>query len=187
MYSNLKLRTPGTLEGLSRQEMLALLDSARGLKQAAEAGRPQRLLRGKNIALFCESDTDHAADAFARAAAALGAQVARIRPSDSGLVEGADLRETGRMLGLLYNAINCEGMPSSVVQALGRAAGIPVFDGLAAAGQQALGNLLSPPTHVGEASQSGNNQAASAGEPSAAEQAANRDFALQALLVAAVA
>ncbi|UZG42666.1 hypothetical protein [Caldimonas thermodepolymerans] len=123
MNSNLDHRRPApslpftTVDGRRR-----LLDAAQALYQAADAGAPQRPLRGKNIALLSESyDADDTRDLI-RAATEAGAQVARIRPSEAGL---HDLT-TARMLGRLYDAILCEGMPAELVCTLRRETGVPV-------------------------------------------------------------
>ena len=41
--------------------------------------------------------------------------------------------ETARVLGRLYDGIECQGLAPELVRQLGRDAGVPVFDGLAAA------------------------------------------------------
>ncbi len=38
------------------------------------------------------------------------------------------------MLGRLYDGIECQGLTPALVDAVGRAAGVPVYDGLASAG-----------------------------------------------------
>lgn len=91
-------------------------------------------LRGKNLGLLCETDSS-AATLFERAAIALGAQVVRIRPSAAGLLTPAERAPTARMLGRLYDAVECQGLAPALVQQLRSAAGVPVFDGLA--GRQA--------------------------------------------------
>ena len=126
------------LTELTHREVTGLLETARALRQAAEAGHPQQPLRGKNIALLCESaDGTQAADRLARAATAAGAQVARIRPPDAGLSDTAALSETANLLGRLYDAVACEGVSSALVRALQRESGVPVYDGLGNTGQAA--------------------------------------------------
>nr|WP_297350438.1 hypothetical protein [uncultured Caldimonas sp.] len=123
------------LSELSRREVADLLETARALRQAAEAGHPQKPLRGKNIALLCESDdATNAAQRMARAASDAGALVARIRPPDAGLADPAALRETAHLLGRLYDAIACEGVSPALVQTLQRESGVPIYDGLGGAG-----------------------------------------------------
>jgi ornithine carbamoyltransferase len=139
MNSLLNHRSLWTLDELSRREVLALLETARALKHAGRSGTARRLLRGKNIAVLSDAPAEAPVHSFDRAATALGAQVAHIRPQDAGLTIGHDVSATARMLGRLYDAIECEGLDEPVVQALERHAGVPVFSGLA---------LPAHPTHV---------------------------------------
>ena len=119
---------------LSPSDRSALIASAWALKRAALAGSTQPLLRGKNIGLLCEAQDSDDADLFRRAATELGAHVARIRPSVSGLLASKDVQHTARMLGRLYDAIECQGLPAELVQQVRSFAGVPVFDALAGAG-----------------------------------------------------
>jgi ornithine carbamoyltransferase len=137
-------RSLRSLDELSRREVLALIETARALKRADDAGAPQRLLRGKNLALLADDDGADGALAFERAAAALGAHVAHIRPSHSRLTTGEDVAGTARLLGRLYDGIECEGLPLPLVAEVERHAGVPVFNGLAgrAHATRALGDLL---------------------------------------------
>jgi ornithine carbamoyltransferase len=132
-------RSLWTLDELSRRDVLALLDTARALKRAGRAGAAQRLLRGKNVAVLSDAAANAHANPFCRAACALGAHVAHIRPQDSGLTSGHDVSATARMLGRLYDAIECEGLDEAVLEALEQHAGVPVFNGLA---------LPAHPTHA---------------------------------------
>ena len=93
----------------------------------------QRLLRGKNVALVCASPDDRDALLFQRAAAELGAHVSHLRPDLPHPSSSPVFRHTALMLGRLYQAVECEGIEPDIVADLGRAAGIPVYDGLASA------------------------------------------------------
>ena len=109
----------------------ALLASAR-LLQRAEPGS-EGLLRGKNLGLVCACESDADATLFRAAAVALGASVSHIRPdlAPQGGTTGSGLPRTARLLGRLYDGIECQGLAPAVVSQLGRDAGVPVFDGLA--------------------------------------------------------
>jgi ornithine carbamoyltransferase len=114
----------------------ALLATARLLQGAGQGAQSSRLLlRGKNLGLVCESESDADALLFRSAAAALGASVSHIRPDPAGSrpVTGTGLLDTARVLGRLYDGIECQGLTTTLVRDLGRAAGVPVFDGLAGA------------------------------------------------------
>ncbi len=108
-----------------------LIASAQGLKRAALAGQLRPLLRGKNVALLCEAPDGADGTLFQRAASELGAHVALVRPSVSSLTSVKSVQDTARMLGRLYDAIECQGVPSTIVEQIRRDAGVPVFDGLA--------------------------------------------------------
>jgi ornithine carbamoyltransferase len=107
-----------------------LLGNARLLQRAALAGATRPLLRGKNLGLLGRADAD-AARLFRRAAEELGARVAEIGPGLAEDLAAPALQHTARMLGRLYDAVECEGMAHALVEQVGRDAGVPVFDGIA--------------------------------------------------------
>ena len=111
----------------------ALLASARLLQRADAASHMDGLLRGKNLGLVCDCEADADAVLFRNAAAALGASVAHIRPelAPSAGAIGTGNPRTARLLGRLYDGIECQGLAPALVRQLGRDAGVPVFDGLA--------------------------------------------------------
>ncbi len=151
-HTFLNHRSLWSLDNLSSADVVVLLDTASSLKKADREGHPLRPLRGKNIAVMCESPGDPALARFTSAAAALGAQVAHIRPSSSRITQPDASHETAVVLGRLYDAIECEGMPLSLVQEVERSAGRPVFNGLAAANHplRVLGDLMTMREHSGK-------------------------------------
>lgn len=134
MVPTLKHCSFPTYEPLSPRVVSAVLANARTLQRAAQAGATQPLLRGKNLGLLCEADNDVDATLFRRATVDLGAHVAHIRPSLSELSTPQEVQHTARMLGRLYDAVECQGMASALVQQIGRDAGVPVYDGIASSG-----------------------------------------------------
>ncbi len=122
---------------IAPRDVAFVLDNARALQTAAQAGGAQALLRGRKFGLMCESDNENvsgsACDAalFRRAAVELGAHVAHIRPSLSELSTLLEVQHTARMLGRLYDAVECQGMAADLVHQLGIDAGVPVFDAIA--------------------------------------------------------
>lgn len=122
---------PAHCAPLSLTEAQALLDMALKLREAALSGRAQKLLRGKNLGLLCQDDTQPDALLFQRAAAELGAHVAHVAAGsrDTGAADEPDT--TARLLGRLYDAIECQGMDAERVRRLARGTDITVFDGVA--------------------------------------------------------
>ena len=116
---------------MSPHDVSVVLANARTLQRAAQVGMTQPQLRGKNLGLLCEADDDGDAALFRRAAVELGAHVAHIRPSLSELSTPQEVQHTARMLGRLYDAVECQGMTPALVQQVGVDAGVPVYDGIA--------------------------------------------------------
>ena len=117
------------LERLSARDSDVLLGNARLLQRAAEPR--QTLLRGKRLALLCETEEGVDAALFREAATDLGAHVSHVRPRLTDLDTADDLQHTARMLGRLYDGIECQGLAHDLVEIVGREAGVPVYDGLA--------------------------------------------------------
>jgi len=116
---------------LSPGDDKTLLDQARSLQRAAMAGRVQPLLRGKNLGLLCADDHQPQALLFRQAASELGAHVAHIGMGLSEHSAAQEVAHTARMLGRLYDAVECQGLSSALVQQMADVAGIAVYDGLA--------------------------------------------------------
>lgn len=117
---------------MSQQAPPSLQAHARQLLQATQAGRQQPLLRGKKLGLLCASEDSESAGLFRHAAEALGAHVARLPVSLSALSSPQEVQHTARLLGRLYDAIECQDMDSSLVARVRQEAGVPVFDAIAA-------------------------------------------------------
>ena len=115
-----------SVEALSGRELRCLLEQAAQLR----GGRAAAPLRGRNLALLCEGEPGEGAAALQHAAAELGAQVARLRASDT-CPDGKTVdHATVHLLGRLYDAIDCSGLNDAQVDTIAREAGIPVFNGL---------------------------------------------------------
>jgi ornithine carbamoyltransferase len=124
-------RQASTPAALSPGDEKSLLSQARSLQRAAAAGRVQPLLRGKNLGLLCADDTQPQALLFRQAASELGAHVAHIGMSLDEASGAQEVAHTARVLGRLYDAVECQGMASALVQQMADVAGIAVYDGLA--------------------------------------------------------
>ncbi len=105
----------------------ALERSADELAQAAQRGAPHRPLVGMRLGLFCGDERSESVGSLREAAQSLGAQVTMLDPARA-LEEGAALDEVARLLGHLYAAVACEGVPAAVMQGLATAAVVPVLD-----------------------------------------------------------
>ncbi|MBT9459794.1 MAG: ornithine carbamoyltransferase [Burkholderiaceae bacterium] len=118
---------------MSPPELKTLQAHARQLLLAAQDGGLQPLLRGKKLGLLCAREDSEYAQLFRRAAEALGGHVARLPVSLSATSSTQDVQHTARLLGRLYDAIECQDMDSALVARVREAADVPVFDTLAAA------------------------------------------------------
>ncbi len=113
-------------------EVAALLRQARALARADVAGA--QLMAGKQLALLSPDCGDEGALEFIQAAKALGARVSFVQAGLNDASTEAQIDATARLLGQLYDAVECQHLPASLVQRIARGAGIPVFAGLATPG-----------------------------------------------------
>ena len=130
MSYDLRNRSLLSLDELSAQDIQLLLAMSHELKHAKNAGKERAQLRGKNIALLLDKASKRTRDAFEVAALDQGANVSFIGPGDSQLGEKENIKDTARVLGRLYDAIEYRGFDRSVVRELAEHAGVPVYNGL---------------------------------------------------------
>lgn len=130
MAYNLYNRHLLSLVNHSERDLHFLLDLSRDLKRAKYAGTEQQRLRGKNIALIFEKTSTRTRCAFEVAAHDQGANVTYIDPISSQIGHKESMKDTARVLGRMYDAIQYRGFQQSVVEALAKYAGVPVFNGL---------------------------------------------------------
>lgn len=116
---------------LPSAELLGVLTTAAALRQAAPPHGRWQPLRGCQLALLCARAAWPAADDFSRVVAEVGGSVARLDSEAWRLSAGNEVPEAARMLGRLYDAIDCCDLPAPVVELIDRHAGVPVFNGLA--------------------------------------------------------
>lgn len=114
----------------TEREIHFLLDLARDLKRDKYAGTEQPLLARKNIALIFEKTSTRTRCAFEVAAFDQGAHVTYIDPSSSQIGHKESMKDTARVLGRMYDAIEYRGSAHSIVEELAEHAGVPVFNGL---------------------------------------------------------
>jgi len=130
MQPPLSQPAPDLAPALPQPMASALVAAALTLRSASPL-TTLAILRGKRLALLCETEPHMAADLFCRAARALGAEVSHVRPGLAEPALPAMLRETARTLGRLYDGIECRGLAAAVVKGVRRDACVPVFDDLA--------------------------------------------------------
>jgi ornithine carbamoyltransferase len=119
-----------TLADFSKEEIVYLLDLAAELKLAKREGREEQRLVGKEIALIFEKDSTRTRCAFEVAAYDQGAHVTFIGPSGSHMGHKETAKDTARVLGRMYDAIEYRGFGEGVADELARWAGVPVYNGL---------------------------------------------------------
>src|SRR6516165_1420022 len=118
------------LADYSPEEITYLIDLAAELKAAKREGREEQKLVGKEIALIFEKDSTRTRCAFEVAAYDQGAHVTFIGPSGSHMGHKETVKDTARVLGRMYDAIEYRGFAQDTAEELARYAGVPVYNGL---------------------------------------------------------
>ncbi|GGR95062.1 MULTISPECIES: ornithine carbamoyltransferase [Streptomyces] len=111
-------------------EFRGLVELAAELKAAKKAGTETPYLRGRNIALIFEKTSTRTRCAFEVAAADQGAHTTYLEPSGSQIGHKESVRDTARVLGRMYDAIEYRGDSQAKVEELAAYAGVPVYNGL---------------------------------------------------------
>jgi len=130
MPFNLQNRNLLSLVHHSERDLIYLLDLARDLKRAKYSGAHRDSLKGKNIALIFEKTSTRTRCAFEVAAYDEGAHVTYIDPSSSQIGHKESMKDTARVLGRMYDAIEYRGAGQEIVDEFAKYAGVPVFNGL---------------------------------------------------------
>ncbi len=130
MPQNLHGRSFLKLLDFTAEELRLLLRLAASLKEAKATGTEQRRLAGKNIALIFEKDSTRTRSAFEVAAFDQGAHVTYLGPSGSHIGTKETMKDTARVLGRFYDAIEYRGFGQADAEALAEFAGVPVYNGL---------------------------------------------------------
>ncbi|MCI3933606.1 ornithine carbamoyltransferase [Streptomyces sp. AN091965] len=112
------------------EEFRGLLALAAELKAAKREGREQRRLSGKNIALVFEKASTRTRCAFEVAAADQGAATTYMDPSASHIGQKESAKDTARVLGRMFDAIQYRGDAQATAETLAAHAGVPVYNGL---------------------------------------------------------
>ncbi|MEU1889785.1 ornithine carbamoyltransferase [Streptomyces pristinaespiralis] len=112
------------------EEFRGLIDLAAELKAAKRAGAEVQRLRGRNIVLIFEKSSTRTRCSFEVAAADQGASTTYLDPSGSHIGSKESARDTARVLGRMFDAIEFRGDGQHVVEELAAHAGVPVYNGL---------------------------------------------------------
>jgi ornithine carbamoyltransferase len=149
MPVNLKNRSFLEMSDFSREEIRYLLDLSKDLKRAKYAGNEVRRLSGRNLCLIFEKTSTRTRCAFEVAAYDQGMGVTYLDPSGSQIGHKESIRDTARVLGRMYDAIEYRGFKQTVVEELARWAGVPVYNGLTDESHptQMLADLLTMEEH----------------------------------------
>ena len=130
MSINLHGRSVLSLDDLSADEIRFLLKLAADLKAAKQAGHEIPRLVRKNIALIFEKDSTRTRTGFEVAAYDQGAHVTYFGPSGSHIGHKESMKDTARVLGRMYDAIEYRGFAQHQAELLATHAGVPVYNGL---------------------------------------------------------
>ena len=130
MAVNLRNRSFLKLLDFTPTEIRFLLKLSADLKAAKYGGYEVPRLSGKNIALIFEKASTRTRCAFEVAAFDQGAHVTYLGPSGSQIGNKETMKDTARVLGRMYDAIEYRGFGQAVVEDLAAHAGVPVWNGL---------------------------------------------------------
>ena len=118
------------LADFTPEEITYLLDLSAELKAAKREGREEQKLVGREIALIFEKDSTRTRCAFEVAAYDQGAHVTFIGPGGSHMGHKETAKDTARVLGRMYDAIEYRGFAQETAEELAKWAGVPIYNGL---------------------------------------------------------
>jgi ornithine carbamoyltransferase len=118
------------LADFSPEEITYLIELAAELKEAKKEGREEQKLVGKEIALIFEKDSTRTRCAFEVAAYDQGAHVTFIGPGGSHMGHKETAKDTARVLGRMYDAIEYRGFAQETAEELAEWSGVPIYNGL---------------------------------------------------------
>ena len=130
MSNSLKNRSFLTLRDFDPKEIKYLLKLSAYLKTAKHNGTEKKKLKGRNIALIFEKASTRTRIGFEVAAYDQGAHVTYLGPSGTQIGYKESMKDTARVLGRIYDAIEYRGFGQDVVEVLAKYAGVPVYNGL---------------------------------------------------------
>lgn len=149
MTDKLRGRSFLALRDFTPKEISHLLDLAALLKSAKKAGHEQQYLKGREIVLIFEKDSTRTRVGFEVAAYDQGAHVTYLGPTGSHLGKKETVKDTARVLGRVYDAIEYRGFGHAKAETLAQWSGVPVYNGLTDSFHptQVLADLLTMSEH----------------------------------------
>ena len=130
MSLNLRNRSLLTVQDFNQREFRYLLELARDLKRAKYARTEQKHLQGKEVCLIFEKTSTRTRCAFEVACHDQGANVTYLDPAGSQIGHKESFKDSARVLGRMFDAIEYRGSSQKGVEILAQYAGVPVFNGL---------------------------------------------------------
>ena len=130
MPINLHGRSVLTLDDFTPDEIRHLLRLSTEFKGARLAGTETQRLAGKNIALIFEKDSTRTRTGFEVAAHDQGAHVTYLGPAGTQIGHKESMKDTARVLGRIYDAIEYRGSSQASVETLAAHSNVPVYNGL---------------------------------------------------------
>src|SRR5690242_13723876 len=112
------------------KEWKFMLDLSAELKAAKYSGSERQRMVGKNIALIFEKTSTRTRCSFEVAAHDQGAHVTYLDPTGSQLGHKESVKDTARVLGRMFDALEYRGFAQDDVETLAEYAGVPVWNGL---------------------------------------------------------
>jgi len=130
MANNLRNRSFVKELDFTPEELKFLIKLSMDLKAAKYGGYEQPRLKGKEIALIFEKASTRTMVSFEVAAFDQGAHVTYLGPSGSQIGYKESMKDTARVLGRIFDAIEYRGFAQEQVEILAEFAGVPVWNGL---------------------------------------------------------
>ena len=130
MKKDLRKRIFLKLLDFTHDEIAYLLELAAKLKKTKKTDSEIQYLKGKNIALIFEKSSTRTRSSFEVAAHDQGAHVSYIGPTGSQIGVKESMKDTARVLGRMYDAIEYRGFGQTIVEELAQYSGVPVWNGL---------------------------------------------------------
>ncbi|MDA3733669.1 ornithine carbamoyltransferase [Niameybacter massiliensis] len=140
-----------TLHDFSSEQIGELLELAAVLKAKKKMGIKGETLNGKNVALIFEKPSTRTRCAFTIACTDEGAHPEYLGKNDIQLGYKESVKDTARVLGRMFDAIEFRGFSQKTVEELAEYSGVPVYNGLTDMYHptQILADLLTVKEHLG--------------------------------------